>query len=166
MIFYVLKIRISKVSLNVYSYISYFTFVTIDEQSNWSIHISRHINILKRFFSEFFKWEKHKSHIVLFNLVCSVKYLLLVWKKMKLRETLWWKAHVRAVSLHGPCNIHKALLPAIVETSLIVLRDDNRICRSRNSRSVLDPFPSLTLLLLSSFRPLLYSTSMPWDCDL
>lgn len=48
-----------------------------------------------------------------------------------------------------------------VETSLIVLQDDNRICRSRNSRSVLDPSPSLTLLLLSSFRPLLYSTGMP-----
>lgn len=48
-----------------------------------------------------------------------------------------------------------------VETSLIVLQDDNRICRSRNSRSVLDPSPSLTLLLLSSFRPFLYSTGMP-----
>lgn len=53
-----------------------------------------------------------------------------------------------------------------VETSLIVLQDDNRICRSRNSRSVLDPSPSLTLLLLSSFRPLLHSTGMPRDRDL
>jgi len=53
-----------------------------------------------------------------------------------------------------------------VETLLIVLQDDNRICRSCNSRSVLDPSASLTLPLLFFFRPLLYSIGMPRDCDL